>query len=86
QVGYTTREGHHPALPTDRMALGEVSIIGSRYVTRPELARAIELVARGQVRPVVSEVLDLGEANEALARVRADRAVGRIVLAVAAAP
>ncbi len=86
QVGYTTEEGHHPALPTDRMALDEVSIIGSRYVTRPELARAIELVARGQVRPVVSEVLDLSQANEALAMVRADRAVGRIVLAVTAAP
>lgn len=86
QVGYTTEEGHRPALPTDRMALNEVSIIGSRYVTRPELARAIELVARGQVRPVVSEVLDLHRANDALAMVRADRAVGRIVLAVTAAP
>ncbi len=86
QVGYTTEEGRHPALPTDQVALHEVSIIGSRYVTRPELARAIDLVARGQVRPVVSAVLDLARANEALARVRADQAVGRIVLAVAAEP
>jgi len=86
QVGYTTEEGRHPALPTDRVALNEVSIIGSRYVTRAELARAIELVARGQVRPVISEVLDLGQANEALARVRADQAVGRIVLTVAQTP
>jgi D-arabinose 1-dehydrogenase-like Zn-dependent alcohol dehydrogenase len=68
------------------VALNEVSIIGSRYVTRAELARAIELVARGQVRPVISEVLDLGQANEALARVRADQAVGRIVLTVAQTP
>lgn len=84
QVGYTTDDVHHPAIPTDQVALHEISIIGSRYITRPELARAIDLVARGLVRPVISEVLDLPQANEALAKVRADQATGRIVLTVAA--
>lgn len=83
QVGYTTDAGHYPTFPTDKLALLEVSIIGSRYITRPELARAIDLVARGIVRPVISEVMDLSEANTALDRVRADAAVGRIVLKVA---
>lgn len=83
QVGYTTDAAHYPLLPTDRVALSEVSVIGSRYVTRAELARAIGLVARGVVRPVISDVLDLAQANEALDRVRADQAVGRIVLRVA---
>jgi len=84
QVGYTTNESHYPAIPTDTLALHEIRIIGSRYVTRPELVRAIDLVARGLVRPVISEVLDLSQANEALAQVRDDRAVGRIVLNVTA--
>ncbi len=84
QVGYTTDAAHHPALPTDQMALREITITGSRYVTRPELVKAIDLVARGLVRPVISEVFDLVGVNEALAKVRADQAFGRIVLNVAA--
>lgn len=83
QVGYTTDERHYPLMPTDRIALAEISVIGSRYITRPELTRAIALVARGLVRPIISDVLDLSQANEAIERVRADRAVGRIVLKVA---
>jgi len=83
QVGYTTDATHFPRLPTDAVALREVSLIGARYITRPELARAIELVSRGLVRPVISDVMDFSQANEALARVRADEAVGRIVLQVA---
>lgn len=83
QVGYTTDEDHYPAIPTDKLALREVSLVGSRYVTRPELARAIDLVARGVVRPVIAEVMDLSDANIGLDLVRADRAAGRVVLKVA---
>jgi D-arabinose 1-dehydrogenase-like Zn-dependent alcohol dehydrogenase len=83
QVGYTTDVKHFPHLPTDAVVLREVSLIGARYITRPELARAIELVSRGLVRPVISDVMDFSQSNEALARVRADEAVGRIVLQVA---
>lgn len=83
QVGYTTDARHFPHLPTDAVALREISLVGARYITRPELARAIELVGRGLVRPVISDVMDFSQANEALARVRADEAVGRIVLQVA---
>jgi 2-desacetyl-2-hydroxyethyl bacteriochlorophyllide A dehydrogenase len=83
QVGYTTDAEHFPSLPTDAIALREVSLIGARYITRPELARAIDLVGRGLVHPVISDVMDLSHVNEALARVRADQATGRIVLQVA---
>jgi len=83
QVGYTTDEHHYPTLATDAVTLRELTIIGSRYITRPELTRAIDLVARGMVRPVISEVMDLSEANAALERIRADAAFGRIVLKVA---
>jgi len=85
QVGYTTAEAHQPVIPTDQIVLREVSIIGSRYLTRPELARAIDLVGRGLVRPVISEVLELAQVNVALQRIRAGRAAGRIVLRVSGA-
>ncbi|MDQ7842237.1 MAG: alcohol dehydrogenase catalytic domain-containing protein [Armatimonadota bacterium] len=84
-VGYTTDEAHQPTIPTDQIVLREVSIIGSRYLTRPELARAIDLVGRGLVRPVISEVLELAEVNTALQRIREGRAAGRVVVRVAGA-
>lgn len=83
QVGYLTDPEQYPALPTDRVVLREVQVVGSRYVTRPELARAVDLVASGAVRPVVSRVVDLRQVNEALEEVRADRVVGRVVVRVA---
>lgn len=83
QVGYVTDPQQYPALPTDRVVLREVQVVGSRYVTRPELAKALDLVASGALRPVVSRVVDLEQANEALEDVRAERAVGRVVVRVA---
>ncbi|MDQ7801580.1 MAG: alcohol dehydrogenase catalytic domain-containing protein [Armatimonadota bacterium] len=83
QVGYVTDPQQYPALATDRVVLREVQVVGSRYVTRPELARALHLVASGALRPVISRVVDLEQANEALEDVRADRAVGRVVIRVA---
>lgn len=81
-VGYTTDPQGYPVLPTDHVALRQLSILGSRYVTRIELERVIDLAARGLIRPVVSEVLDLSRANDALDHVRNDRVVGRVVLRV----
>jgi D-arabinose 1-dehydrogenase-like Zn-dependent alcohol dehydrogenase len=79
-VGYTVGEAY--PIPSAETALGEVSYLGSRYVKRDELARAIELVAMGAVRPVVDTVLDLAQANEAFARLERGEAAGRIVLRV----
>jgi 2-desacetyl-2-hydroxyethyl bacteriochlorophyllide A dehydrogenase len=83
QVGYVTDPQQYPTLPTDRVVLRELQVVGSRYVTRPELARALELVASGTLKPVVSRVVDLEQANEALEDVRQERAVGRVVVRVA---
>lgn len=83
QVGYVTDPSLYPPLPTDRVVLREVQVVGSRYVTRPELAKALDLVGSGALRPVVSRVVDLEQANEALEDVRAGRAVGRVVVRVA---
>jgi D-arabinose 1-dehydrogenase-like Zn-dependent alcohol dehydrogenase len=83
QVGYVTDSRQYPTLPTDRVVLRELQVVGSRYVTRPELGRALELVASGALKPVVSRVVDLEQANEALEDVRQERAVGRVVVRVA---
>ncbi len=84
-VGYTARADEYPPLPSERAVLEEMSVLGSRYATRRELSRALDLVARGLVRPIISGEVPLERANEALAMVREDRAIGRVIVRVAAA-
>ena len=62
------------------LALGEVEIVGSRYCSRDDLGRAIELVRSGQIRTVVDAVRPLEEVNEAYDDLIAGRIVGRVVL------
>lgn len=83
-VGYTARAEEYPPLPTERAVLEQLTIQGSRYVTRLELRRALDLVARGLVRPVISGEVPLERANDAFAMVREDRATGRVIVRVAA--
>ncbi len=82
-VGYTTQPDEYPTLPTERLVLGQLAVLGTRYATRLELRQALSLVARGLVHPVISGVVPLERANEALAMVREDRATGRVVVRVA---
>ena len=70
-------------LETPRLALGEVHVLGSRYVSRSELERAIELIERGLVRTIVDSVRPLDEVNEAFAALEQGEIVGRTVLRVA---
>jgi D-arabinose 1-dehydrogenase-like Zn-dependent alcohol dehydrogenase len=71
-------------LETPRLVLDEIVVLGSRYVTRGELERAIELVRLGLVRPVVDGVRPLAEVNEAYDDLERGRVVGRTVLQVKA--
>lgn len=82
-VGYTVAAADYPPLPSERVVLGQLTVTGSRYVTRRELRRAFDLVARGLVRPIVAEEVPLERANDALAMVREDRVTGRVVVRVA---
>ncbi|HEX9245053.1 MAG TPA: zinc-binding dehydrogenase, partial [bacterium] len=82
-VGYTTQAGEYPPLPTERLVLGQITVLGTRYATRLDLRQALGLVARGLVRPVISGMVPLANANEALAMVREDRATGRVVVRIA---
>ena len=81
-VGYTVAPADYPSLPSERVVLGQLTVTGSRYVTRRELRRAFDLVARGLVRPIVAEEVPLERANDALAMVREDRVIGRVVVRV----
>jgi D-arabinose 1-dehydrogenase-like Zn-dependent alcohol dehydrogenase len=79
-VGYTVAAADYPPMPSERIVLGQITVTGSRYVTRRELRRAFDLVERGHVRPIVTEEVPLEQANAALAMVREDRVTGRAVV------
>jgi D-arabinose 1-dehydrogenase-like Zn-dependent alcohol dehydrogenase len=80
-VGYLPTESL--SMPTPRWVLGEVELVGSRYVRRDELDRAVRLVAEGAVRPVVDRVWPLEEVNDVFERLEAGEVAGRAVLDVA---
>jgi alcohol dehydrogenase len=80
-VGYAP--GQRLSVETPRFVLGELEFVGSRYVARDELERAIRLVAQGHVRIVVDEVRPLAEVNDVFAQLEGGELVGRAVLDVA---
>jgi D-arabinose 1-dehydrogenase-like Zn-dependent alcohol dehydrogenase len=78
--------GYSPAafaIPSTRLVLDEIEVVGSRYASRDEMARGVALVAAGLVRPVVRLVRPLEAVNEVLDRLESGRVVGRAVLDVA---
>jgi D-arabinose 1-dehydrogenase-like Zn-dependent alcohol dehydrogenase len=70
------------SLPSTRLVLEEIQLLGSRYVRLDELERAIMLVAEGCVEIVVNSVKPLEAANEAFDSLEAGDVVGRVVLDV----
>ncbi len=62
---------------TPRSLSGELILTGSRYCTRQQLAEAVELVAQGRVRPVVTRICQLEEANEVLNSIERMELAGR---------
>jgi propanol-preferring alcohol dehydrogenase len=61
----------------------EQSILGSRYVTRSEVLESLDLVARGEVFPLVTVVRPLEEAEAVHELVERGDVIGRAVLQVA---
>src|SRR4051794_37526645 len=80
-VGYAL--GEVLGLPAPRLVLDEVELVGSRYVLRDELERAIRLVADGRVQMVIDRVEPLEAVNDAFAALESGEVVGRVVLDVA---
>jgi alcohol dehydrogenase, propanol-preferring len=61
----------------------EQDLLGSRYVTRSEVLESLELVARGEVFPLVTVLRPLEEAEAVHALVERGDVIGRAVLQVA---
>jgi propanol-preferring alcohol dehydrogenase len=61
----------------------EQDLLGSRYVTRTDIMAALDLVARGEVWPVVTDVRPLVEAEAVHERVERGAVIGRAALRVA---
>ncbi|MFQ5861040.1 MAG: alcohol dehydrogenase catalytic domain-containing protein [Dehalococcoidia bacterium] len=59
---------------------GQWSILGTRASSLQDLVEVVRLVESGQLKPVVSERFPLEQANEALAVLRENPPLGRIVL------
>jgi D-arabinose 1-dehydrogenase-like Zn-dependent alcohol dehydrogenase len=65
------------------MLAKELELLGSRYVSRQQVIEALELCARGDVWPLVTETWPLGEAEQVHQRVEEGKTVGRAALLVA---
>jgi propanol-preferring alcohol dehydrogenase len=61
----------------------EQELMGSRYVTRAEILQTCDIVARGEVWPLVTEVRPLEEAEAVHARVERGEVIGRAALRIA---
>lgn len=64
------------------MLMKEQDLLGSRYVTRSEILETLELVARGEVWPLVTDVRPLEEAEALHERIESSEVVGRAALRI----
>jgi acryloyl-coenzyme A reductase len=67
-----------------QLFLKSVSMLSATSTTREELRRTLDLIARGVVRPIVSDAVPLEGAAEAHEKVEKGRVLGRIVVEPAA--
>ena len=70
-------------VPALMMLLNEEAILGSRYVTRLEILETCDLVARGEVWPLVTVLRPLREAEAVHDLVERGQVTGRAVLRIA---
>lgn len=77
-VGYFS--GGSLALQAPQVVANEWEILGSRNVSKRELAEVVALVSAGRIRPVVTGVYPLAEAEAVHQMLRRGEVVGRVVL------
>ena len=82
-----TLGGHGGAFTANpgEMLRKEIELLGSRYASRAEVAESLELVARGELWPVVTEKAPLAEAEAIHQRLEKGAVTGRAALIVSAA-
>jgi len=76
-VGKTFQASSHEIM------VGEQELLGSRYVTRSEILETLDLVARREVWPLVSDIRSLADAEALHERLERGDIVGRAALLVA---
>lgn len=69
-------------VPSRELLLKEQDLLGSRYVTRSEILETLDLVARGEVWPLVSEIRPLEEAEALHERIERGQVTGRAALLI----
>ena len=74
--------GQEFQLDARQLLMKEQEILGSRYVTRREVLDALDLVARGEVWPLVTDIRPLAEAEAVHARVERGEVTGRAALMI----
>ncbi len=62
------------------MIANEWEILGSRNVTKRELAEVVALVAAGRIKPIVSGKFRLEDAEMLHQRLRNHEIIGRVVM------
>lgn len=82
--------GAMPGLRSDKSAVisaapmylvnKEIGILGTRYATRAEIARSLELVRDGKVKPIIGASFPLEQAEEAFEAIRRNLVFGRILI------
>ena len=60
----------------------ELELIGSRYATKQEVMEALELVARGDVWPLVTEIKPMKDAEELHNNLENSDIVGRAAIRI----
>ncbi|MEJ2120771.1 MAG: alcohol dehydrogenase catalytic domain-containing protein [Alphaproteobacteria bacterium] len=63
-----------------QLFLKNISMLSATSTTRKQLQDCLELVSRGQIKPIVSETLPLAEAAHAHEMVETGKALGRVLL------
>jgi D-arabinose 1-dehydrogenase-like Zn-dependent alcohol dehydrogenase len=64
------------------MLLKEQDLLGSRYVTRSEILESYDLIAAGEIWPIVSDIRPLEEAEAIHERVEKGEVIGRAALLI----
>ena len=58
----------------------ELSILGTRYATRAEISRSLELVRDGKITPIIGASFPLDQAEHALEAIRQNQVFGRVLI------
>lgn len=58
----------------------EITITGTRYATRAEIARSLQMVRDGSVKPIIGASFPLEQAEDALEAIRRNQIFGRVLI------